>query len=261
MGERLGQHFLTNKQAVAKIVASLNLQDKETIIEIGPGEGVLTFPLIEACKKTGLKLIAIEKDWLLAENFKKFDSKEFEIRAGDALKLLPSVVDSAQNAQNKLKIVGNIPYYITGNLLRTISELKNKPILTVLMIQQEVAERLSAKPPKMNLLAAATQIWADPELILKLKPDDFNPPPKVNSAVISLKLRTFGLSESQITAYYRFIKALFKQPRKTAANNLSDGLEITKPEAEKLIGFVNLPKNARPQDFNLEKIIELSGRL
>lgn len=266
MGEKLGQHFLKNKSVIPKIIAALDLRPNETVIEIGPGEGALTLPLAEACQKAGCKLIAIERDPALAEEIKKIENKKFEVITGDALEILPVLLsDKSHNFSISqflnFKLVGNIPYYITGYLLRVIGELENKPTLSVLMIQKEVAERVCAVPPKMNLLAAATQIWAEPEIIARLKPKDFDPAPEVDSALIKLVTKKDSLvanNQSLVASYYRLIKLIFKQPRKTALNNLADGLKIAKKDAVELIKSVGLPENSRPQDFSLKQLIELS---
>ncbi len=266
MGERLGQHFLKNKSVIPKIVAALELKAGETVIEIGPGEGALTFPLLEKCRTVGCKLIAIEKDRELVDKLKSLKVAGLEIIGGDALEVLPTLIHNSSFVIPGFKLVGNIPYYITGHLLRVIGELENKPALSVLMIQKEVAERVCAAPPKMNLLAAATQIWAEPEIIARLKPKDFDPPPKVDSAVIKLTTQQLTTKDSGLRAagytpraeYYKLIKLIFKQPRKTAVNNLTNGLKITKKEAVELVKSVGLPENARPQDFRLKQLIELS---
>src|SRR3989344_5282020 len=144
MYQKLGQHFLKNRSAITKIVSALELHGGDFVIEIGPGTGALTIPLAKKCAELNCQLVAIEKDPLLAREL----SRKMSATRG----------------------VG------------TIGELEHKPALTVLMIQKEVAERLTAKPGKMNLLAAATQIWAEIKIIAKLKPNDFSPPPKVESA-------------------------------------------------------------------------------
>lgn len=246
----LGQHFLKNQDAITKIIGALDLRAGETIIEIGPGRGALTAPLAEACARIGCKLIAIEKDAALATTLTATlakplhlqsppsdDRKIVEIVTGDALKELPSVIASTRSnpveheiaasstprndEQLVYKIVGNIPYYITGQLLRVISELKVKPALTVLMVQKEVAERVAAQPPKMNLLSAATQIWADVNILFSLSSKDFDPPPKVQSAVITLGDRGHVREDRELKNYYHFIHVAFKQPRKTLLNNLA----------------------------------------
>jgi len=262
MNKRLGQHFLINKSAIKKIIAALDLQKNETVIEIGPGEGALTLPLLEEREKLNCKIIGIEKDQQLAKKLGsniKLPISNFQIIEGDALKILPPIIHNSSFMIQNYKIIGNIPYYITGKLLRIISELELKPALTVLMIQKEVAERVSAKPPKMNLLAAATQIWAEPKILFSLKPRDFNPPPKVDSTVIRLKPHTITDNQETIISYYKMIKVIFKQPRKTLLNNLTTGLKIPKNGIEKILGSLKIDPNARPQDLSLEKLKELTG--
>ena len=298
MYQKLGQHFLKNDSAIKKIIAALDIQSGETIIEIGPGKGALTFPLAEECIQKKCRLIAIEKDIQLACNLEsKIMSSSYplchsreggnpedagsrikcgmtdggrenvKIITGDVLEMLPKLVSKLKIVNPapeqvrygaSYKIVGNIPYYITGKLLRIISELKNKPSVSVLMVQKEVAERICAATPKMNLLAAATQYWADPEIILHLKAKEFDPPPEVDSAVIKLATRTLATSELETKNYYKLIHIIFKQPRKTLANNLKDGLGISRAEIEKILNSLNLPLNSRPQDISIEQIIKLS---
>ncbi|MDO8442649.1 MAG: 16S rRNA (adenine(1518)-N(6)/adenine(1519)-N(6))-dimethyltransferase RsmA [bacterium] len=290
MSTKLGQHFLKNDSAIKKIIAALDIQPGETIIEIGPGKGALTFPLLEECAQKKCRLIAIEKDAVLAQNLEskimplpralchsaldaesrimdprvslhspEDDNRNIKIITGDALEILTDLTNDKRLIINSYKIVGNIPYYITGKLLRTISELKNKPKLSVLMVQKEVAERICATTPKMNLLAAATQYWASPKIILNLKAKEFDPPPEVDSAVIKIATRTLATSELEAEKYYKLIHIIFKQPRKTLANNLKDGLEISREETEKILNTLGLPLNSRPQDVSVEQILKISG--
>src|SRR3989344_2908807 len=241
----LGQHFLKNKDAITKIVAALDLHEGETIVEIGPGKGVLTSELA----KQPIKIIAIEKDHYLAKNLK---IKRVEVIEGDILEILPTL--EIQNS--KFKIVGNIPYYLTGFLFRIISELENKPNLIVFMIQKEVAERIIAQPPKMNLLSASIQIWAEPEILITLPPKDFDPPPKVDSTIIKFKVESLKF-KINLESYYKLIKIVFKQPRKTLLNNLSEGFNISKEEIKKRIEKANITGEERGQDLSIEKIVSL----
>ncbi len=254
MPRYLGQHFLTNASVITVIVDALQLKNGDTIVEVGPGEGALTIPLAKTCAEIGCKIIAIEKDPRLAgiiRNRLTARRPDVEIVEGDALKVIPSI-------PAPYKIAGNIPYYITGKLLRTIGEMNQKPELTVLMIQKEVAERVIGHPPKMNLLAAATQIWSKPGILAYLKPKDFSPPPKVDSAVIALALELKIKEKSGVLAYYQLIKAIFKQPRKTVLNNLSTGLGISKPGAVEILKKCGLTGEERPQNLPLEILIKLS---
>src|SRR3989344_8274455 len=261
--KKLGQHFLINQSAIQTIVAALELKKDETIIEIGPGTGALMIPLAEKCEKIGCKIIGIEKDQLLVDKLislkvtNKFN--DLEIVCEDALKKLPEITKNYKLKTKSWKVVGNIPYYITGKLMRVLSELEIKPSSIVLTIQKEVAERIVAKPPKNNLLAAATQFWAEPKIIGYLKPKDFSPPPKVESAILKLTPNNLLTPETNRLNYYKLIKIIFKQPRKTLLNNLVDGLGISKLAALEKLKKIGLPGQERPQNLNLKNIEYLAN--
>jgi len=259
MRQKLGQHFLKNSVAIQKSIAALRLAKDDIVLEIGPGRGALTTPLSQKCKAMGCQLIVVEKDADLAEALQA-KHLPLEVHTGDILKLLPDLAETygSSKKQHHFKIIGNIPYYITGKLLRTISELSHKPSKTVLMIQREVAERVSARAPKMNLLAAATQVWARPEILHLLKPSDFSPPPKVESAIISLDTHENLPSKKELGQYYSFIKVFFKQPRKTIRNNLVDGLSFESKIIEKHLEKVGLSGGERPQNVDVDKLLVLS---
>ena len=258
MNKRLGQHFLINETAIKKIIAAMDLESGDIVIEIGPGKGALTDELInQLTGKTGYKkLILIEKDRDLAVNlYKKYSqNKKIEIISGDVLKDLPTLIHNSSFIIQNYKIIGNIPYYITGKLLRILSELEKKPGLTALMIQKEVAERIIATPPKMNLLAAAVQFWANPKILFTLKPNDFDPPPEVNSAVITLTTNNQQLTTEFTENYYKLIHIIFKQPRKTLINNLKSGLNLPKNTIENSLKLLKIDPNSRPQNLSLEQI-------
>src|SRR3989344_2939238 len=267
--ERLGQHFLKDQKALARIVASLAVSENDTIIEIGPGHGELTEYILKAGPK---KVIAIEKDKDLVSSIQYLVSSKdnLEIINGDALKILPTVSKTYHLSPLTYKLVGNIPYYITGRLLRIIGELEDKPSVVVLTIQKEVAERLSAKPPRMNLLAASVQFWGIPEIIRTISRHAFRPQPKVESAIIRVVLRekaliapdgTMGINQRSLEdsdRYYKFIKILSKQPRKTVANNLKDGSDYTRQEVEEFLKSHNIEPTLRPQNLDIDTINILS---
>lgn len=265
MPKKLGQYFLKNTAAHKKIAAALAVQTGETVIEIGPGHGELTNKLLafgfRVSGKDGLaiKIIAIEKDGYLAEKLKrKFaDDKNVEIVEGDVLKILPDVVKNYKLKPKSYKLAGNIPYYITGHLLRTIGNLEPKPERCVFTLQKEVAERLAAKPPKMNRLAAAVQFWADPEIILALPKTEFRPRPKVNSAVILLKTKRQKPAVPP-SSYYKMMKIIFHQPRKTTLNNLvASGL--SREIAAEALRRAGLSPNLRPQNLKTEDIARIAA--
>ena len=258
---RLGQHFLTDKNALKKIAGFLDLKEGDAVVEIGPGHGELTEQILNnelRIKNTEIKIIAIEKDEQLAESLrKKFEARgNVEIICGDALKLLPSIIHNSLFIIHGYKLAGNIPYYITGKLLRTISELPEKPEISVFTIQKEVAERLAAKPPKMNRLAASVQFWAEPEIALIIPRDSFRPIPDVDSATIVLKK---GVQKGIKTdAYYKTVRVLFSQPRKTILNNISNGMNISKDEARSKLKKAGIDENLRPQNLSVEDIIKIA---
>lgn len=251
--KRLGQYFLRNEAAIKQIVGFLDLKPDDVVVEVGPGHGELTGEIA----KTASRVIAIEKDPELAIGVKRLGFGGLEVVTGDALKLLPQITERfALDARRSYKLVGNIPYYITGQLLRVLGELKSPPVLTVLAVQKEVAERVSAGPPRMNLLAAAVQIWAEVGVVLNLPRKNFFPQPKVDSAIIRLTPKKQRLSEEELERYYKIIRAIFKQPRKTLYNNLRAAVK-NKTDIRTLfgkLGILEKIKNLRPQELDLEQI-------
>lgn len=257
----LGQNFLINKSKLRKITDVLELKKDDTIIEIGPGHGELTMEIIGEFDNLGIRnfrIICIEKDNELAEALKEKFSKDknIEVIEGDALKVLPTL-------NTKYKLVGNIPYYITGYLLRIISELEKKPEITVLTIQKEVAQRIcvlrqAQGKPKMNLLAASVQFWAEPKIIGYIPKKDFRPMPKVDSAIIRLKA-TNNKQQIKSENYYKLVKILFKQPRKTILNNFCDAKKADFDKCRKNLLKVGINPLDRPQNLAIKQLKELSG--
>ncbi len=255
----LGQHFLKNKSILKNIVRSLGAKENDVVIEIGPGHGELTREVLKAVQ--GIELYAIERDEKLAELLQNglLQSEFFHNEApdaavkiipGDALKILPELVGNLSPKQ-QYKIVGNIPYYITGKLLRIVGELAYKPERAVFMIQREVAERICAVPLHMNKLAAIVQFWAAPEIVGLVSKNSFSPPPEVESAVIVLKTRQD--MPGAFAAYEAAVQKIFAQPRKTILNNVIAGENIKEPKQsvkEKLEG-IGVSPESRPQDLSI----------
>jgi 16S rRNA (adenine1518-N6/adenine1519-N6)-dimethyltransferase len=266
MPKYLGQHFLINKKKLRRIVDSLELKPGETIVEIGPGHGEITKELVNwlIAELGDWRLILIEKDSLLVDGLtKKFGkNKNIEIIKGDALKILSKLIPKLSNSPI-IKLVGNIPYYITGRLLRVIGELKIKPSLAILTVQKEVAERICNKQG-MNLLAASVQFWAKPEIIGYVSKKYFRPIPKVDSAIIKLATKNKKQEVSNAEKYYKLIKLLFKQPRKTILNNLASGIKHQvsgtdhRKEIAKKLQKIGIDPAGRPQDLSIKQIIKLS---
>jgi len=248
--KKLGQNFLINKSAIKKIVDALEISDSDVIIEIGAGTGNLTQEILKRSKK----VIAIEKDKslipLLRLKFQK-NSHSLQIIEGDVREILPTLASKLK----KFKVVGNIPYYLTGRLLRIFQELTNAPQLIVLTLQKEVTERLVAQPPRMNQLAVIVQLWAKPKIILQLKPKDFFPPPKVRSTVVQLKVKSSAERYNKEKELIPFIVCGFQQPRKTLLNNLSR--EYSKEKIKQVFEQLNLTEKTRPAEISVEMWITL----
>lgn len=289
MTKKLGQHFLKNEAVVKKIIDAIAPENGDTIIEIGPGHGELTKELL----RYPIHIIAIEKDPALVDFLeKKFQITNSKVRKnnlpklemiqGDVLKVLPKIVYSLQTTHYKL--IGNIPYYLTGFLFRTISELPLLPTRTVFMIQKEVALRAVATPPRTNLLAASIQLWANPKIIMAVGKNDFSPKPKVDSAVIRLETRRDVKTRSkkgyhtQKGRYFDALHMLFKQPRKTIINNITLGFRswekcnnikkgrgsANKPERgvlEEHLRRIGVRPEDRPQNLRIEDIKKISEML
>lgn len=256
MSKRLGQHFLINTAALKKIAAALEIKPGDIIVEIGPGHGELTKEL--RSKNKEVRVIAIEKDRRLAEDLRrKFaDGKNVEIAEGDALRLLPSVTQNLKPIT--YKVAGNIPYYITGHLLRVIGCLEPKPERCVFTVQKEVAERLAAQPPRMNRMAASVQFWAEPKILFSLPKSDFYPPPKVNSTAILFITKEYPKTAAE--NYYRTVKILFRQPRKTLLNNLI-GAGLSRKEANEILERSGLSPDLRSQNLNIQDILRVGDDL
>ncbi len=265
----LGQHFSQSDSLVRDIVKALGPRAGETIVEIGPGHGELTFPLVAACAKATCKVIAIEKDSTLIKpitGHTLYDSAKLTIHEGDALEVLPRVIEENVSPLSSYKIVGNIPYYITGHLLRVIGNLARRPTRCVFTLQKEVAERIVAGPPRATRLSASVQLWAEPTIARAVSRNEFKPVPKVDSAVIVLTTKTgHSLRESYYEDYFRLVKILFQQPRKTITNNLLDAYKIM-GGAEKnprdaileKLQTLHIAPTARPQELSPELILGLA---
>jgi 16S rRNA (adenine1518-N6/adenine1519-N6)-dimethyltransferase len=247
----LGQHFLKNKKYLKLIAKSLEIKSGDLILEIGPGHGELTLEILKLLPPQA-KLIAIEKDSrlfdILEKKFKNY--KNLKIIKGDALKLINKLLLN----QKKFKIAGNIPYYITGKLLRIISELKTKPEICVFTLQKEVGERILSTPPLTNKLSAITLAWAYGKIIKNIPAKEFLPPPKVDSVIIVLnKLLKPVIS----LKYAKMVNFLFKHPRKTILNNLLKSIK-NKPLILDILSKLNINPKERPQNLSVDQILKLS---
>ena len=246
----LGQNFLIDKSAIRKIVAAANLKPKDTVLEIGPGLGVLTFELAKKAKK----VIAVEKDPDLARILKQeAKSKNIEILQGDILKVLDSKLLKA----GPYKVAGSLPFYLTARLIRQLLEKTNKPSEMVLVVQKEVGQRICSKPPDMSLLAVSVQFHADPKIISFISKKSFWPQPEVDAAIVKITALKSKLPKTKELLFFKIVKAGFSRPRKQLINNLSKGLGVDKIRIGEWLIKNNVQPNQRAETLCVENWISL----
>lgn len=260
--KKLGQVFLQNKNIIRKIIRAAKINPKNRILEIGAGKGVLTEALLE----TKAEIIAVEKDPLLVKYLeKRFANKvNLKIIQADIRDLLTTNKFYTQYSilNTQYKILGNIPYYLTSHLLRLLLENPIKPALIVLMVQKEVAQRIIAKPPQMNLLSVSVQFYAKPEIICYVPKTAFYPKPKVDSAIVKITPHPVRIrKKARRQSFFKIVKAGFKQPRKLLINNLSENLKIKKDKIKKTFEQLNIPLNGRAQNLSLKDWVSLAQKL
>ncbi len=262
--KRLGQNFLINPDVISDIIDFAEITKEDVVLEIGPGVGFVTEQLVKHAKK----VIAVELDEEAIKELEKLECDNLQIIHNDILK-----TDLSELTDEKIKIVANIPYYITSpiiaHLLGEIDDLENKNrakiVDIILMVQEEVARRITAtekSPAKQyGLLTILSQFWADCSIIRLVGRKSFYPAPKVNSALVSLKVRKEPLLKlSDYKHFRKTIKAAFSQRRKTLKNCLS-GAGFDRDKVSRVIEKMGLDENIRGEKLSIKQLGELSENL
>ena len=240
----LGQHFLTDKNVLEKIVETAEVGKSDVVVEVGPGLGILTRELCGRAKK----VYAIEIDPKIAEILSTscVSYRNLNIIREDVRKFDPQGI-------GRYKVVANLPYYITSHVIRKFLEAKNKPETLTVLIQREVAERICAKPGRMSVLAAAVQFYSAPEIVELVSPMAFFPSPKVYSAVLKIKVFKEPLFEDiNKKIFFRLIRAGFGEKRKMIANSMSGSLNLEKKLIEQLLRKAGVEPMLRPERLTLD---------
>ncbi|MFA5994122.1 MAG: 16S rRNA (adenine(1518)-N(6)/adenine(1519)-N(6))-dimethyltransferase RsmA [Parcubacteria group bacterium] len=250
MPTKLGQNFLKDPIVLEKIIQASDITKADFVLEIGPGEGVLT----EKLAPFGKKVIAIEIDDTLIEPLKnKFAAnKNVVIWHDDILRLhLPQLLqEQAPLRADHYQAIANIPYYITSPIIRLFLEQEHQPQEMILMIQKEVAERIVAPQGQLSILAVSVGYYATTEILFLVDKKSFDPMPKVDSAVIRITpRRKFNKIEDK--KFFRLVKAGFSAKRKTLLNNLSTSLQIKKEVVEKILLQLSLDTHTRAQELTI----------
>jgi 16S rRNA (adenine1518-N6/adenine1519-N6)-dimethyltransferase len=266
---KLGQNFLTDESGVLKIVEALGDISDVTVVEIGPGRGAITDQLVKRAKR----LIAVEIDRVLAAKLRLRYARfpNVEILEADILAMELSTVlaqrigplrDLRPTKPEKVRIVGNLPYYITSDILLRLFEAHGLIDFAVIMVQKEVADRIAAKSGTRDygLLSATAQLYTQVQKLFTLPPGAFSPPPLVHSTVLRLQMEPrigeLGVDEYE---FIDFLKLIFGQKRKTLFNNLRGNYD---PEAVRAaMKAAGLKPDVRAEAVNLEKTARLYKEL
>lgn len=248
----LGQHWLTDDSILEDIVNEAGIGPDDLVVEIGPGPGFLTAKILERTNR----LIAIEFDEKLFNNLqdKYNQNKDVKIINQDILKFNFSEISEPY------KIVANIPYYLTSNLLRILSEINNGPDRAVLLVQKEVAERINSKEGQHSKLSVFIQNVYKTSLGPTVTADNFTPPPKVDSRVIILNKREQPAVPGNLKKEFSSaVRAGFSEKRKKLRSSLSGGLQISKEDVDLILKKTNINPNSRAQELSIKNWIEIAS--
>ncbi len=249
----LGQHWLHDKTSLEAVCDAGLVHEHDTVLEIGPGLGTLTEVLLQRAGR----VVAVEFDSKLAGKLSlENKSPHLQVVNQDILRF------DLNSLPKNYKVIANIPYYLTSNLIRVLSESDNPPKVVALLVQKEVAQRIASKPGEMSILSVTTQMYCEPHLDRLVLAEMFTPPPKVDSQIIQLLRRptpVFGNRNSK--KVFSVVKAGFSSKRKTLANSLSAGLLIEKDKVNKILKIIGIDLNIRAQDLSLEQWLSIYDEL
>lgn len=258
----LGQNFLFDRNITDKIITAADITKDDTVVEIGAGCGVLTYPLALRARR----VIAYEIDKRLVPILKEVasDCENVEIRNEDIRNFQFSIFK--KNPNSKFKVVGNLPYYIASRILRQFLGAEDKPKRMVITVQKEVGARMAAKPPAMSLLSVMIQFYGEPKIIAPVSRNCFLPSPKVDSLVVAIEAGGEQSVQVNEDIFFALVKAGFAKKRKLLASNLagvtlSDKRKLSKGDFEVLFQSVEIPKMSRAQELSVDEWKRLAHAL
>ena len=246
----LGQHWLKDRYILSEIADAAQITNEDTVLEIGPGLGTLTSELLKRAKN----VVAVEFDSELARKLPaQFPGKSLQVTNEDILSFDLSALPK------DYVVVANVPYYITSKIVQMLLTAENKPRISVLLVQKEVAERIAAGKGEMSILAVAAQVYAEAELAIEVPRKYFTPPPQVDSQTIVLTTRSTSLlADIDEKHFFRIVKAGFSARRKKLRSSLSAGLSLPKDEIERILQSVSIDPNLRAQDLSIQDWLKLA---
>lgn len=267
--KKWGQHFLTDPRILASIADAAEVQANDTILEIGPGLGHLTRVLAHRARR----VVSVEIDASLARRLGAdfANVPNVTIVPGNFLDAAPiewlgksitGADGSSAPVAIPFKVVANLPYYITSAILRHILEAAVKPTLIVVMLQREVAQRIVAQPPAMNLLAVSVQCFAQPRIIRTIRAGAFYPPPKVDSAVVRMDvLPEPRIAPNKTARFFEIVHAGFGTRRKQLRNALANGLGYSPQMITQVLERIGIDPTRRAETLTLDEWTALYRRL
>ncbi len=263
----LGQNFLKDEGILDKIILAGELIIEDNVLEIGPGEGVLTKRLVENVGQ----VVAIEKDSRLKDknsslqqiqrNCSKQGLRQNKIKLyfEDILDVnLPSILEENNFNEKGYKVIANIPYYITGKILRLLFQQRPLPRIIVLLVQKEVADRIGTKKGRQSILSLSVQYYADVEIVDYVPKEAFDPAPKVDSAILKIMpLQNIDYNKENEDNFFKLVKVGFSSPRKVLINNLKNGLKVKRGILEKIFKQLKLSIDIRAEKLTISEWKEL----
>jgi 16S rRNA (adenine1518-N6/adenine1519-N6)-dimethyltransferase len=245
----LGQHFLIDGAILGIIIEAAELSSKETVIEVGPGLGILTR---ELARRAG-SVIAVEIDAELASLLQRQLASLSNLRVVNT-DILKVRLSQLLGGKTDYKVVANLPYYITSPVLRYFVEGSPKPSLMVIMVQKEVGEAIVAGPGKMSLLAVSLQMYSKPKIVSYVPAQSFYPQPKVDSVILRFDmLAEPAVKVADINSFFEVVKCGFSSPRKQIHNSLAHSLRMKASEVAPLLKQADIDPQRRAETLSLEE--------
>jgi len=251
----LGQHYLVDPRITNRIVAAADLTVADTVVEIGPGNGVLTRRLVERAGQ----VVAVELDQPLAADLtaRLGMPQNLEVHHGDARTV---TIEDLVGLGNPYKLVAKLPYYAASPIIRRFLESDTPPTLMVVMVQREVGEAMTAKPGAMTLLSVATQFYAKASVVTHVPARAFRPPPKVASTVVKLSvLDRPAVTVEDVARFFALVRAGFTAPRKQLRNSLAQGTGASAEVVSATLDDAGIDETRRPATITITEWGELDA--
>jgi len=249
--KKYGQNYLMTKIYIDKMLEAGEINKEDLVVEVGLGFGVLTFALVE---KAG-KVVAFEIEQKLKDYWEENKSENLEIVWGDVMRKFNEV------NLKIYKLIANLPYQITSGILRMFLEMENKPEKIVVMVQKEVAERITAKKGDMSVLAISVQYYGQPRVVAKVTKGNFWPSPKVDSAVLLIDNIKSPQNDFSDEYFFTVVKAGFVQKRKQLWRNLSQGLNLDGEKIKSILQEICGNDKIRAEELGVEEWVKIANNI